>query len=366
METQPSLKCVRFSIMMVCYTAALLVEIAMFVGCKDPVDSPIEQVVPKYIEAMEWDLAGNLYAMTSEGLYLSTDAGDSWTGPSGPNELQQIAITSRNRLFLTQKGCNYYQSPFPGSGETGHQVTVRADLYYSDDFGRSFSLGVLYSAFKGTYITADASDDLYVTYFGNHPMVLHSSNLGVTWDTTRSQSSRDSISFFQYRSEQRRNDFALHVDRAHNLYFKTSRSSNRGLSWEQLPILGNLTQNNMVQGSDGTLWVAEKKQLMESTDYGVTWNSHPLPVDDNETVSCVACDPEGRLYLGTTTASILISTDKGLRWKRTILWESRSGNVAVLTVLHNGAVLAYCEISYPFKCGLFRSLSRGESWEAVL
>ena len=153
---------------------------------------------------------------------------------------------------------------------------------------------------------------------------------------------------------------SLAIDSMNHIYAGTSagiyRSSNEGFSWNQIG-LSNEYVNCITFDIAGVIFAGTGNGIYRSTDGGSQWILGSMGTT-NTSVSSVAIDHLGQVFVGTYSYGVFRSTDKGLTWTQstTGLADRRVNCLAINSLGHLFAgTLA----------GIYCSTDNGRKWNAL-
>jgi photosystem II stability/assembly factor-like uncharacterized protein len=100
------------------------------------------------------------------------------------------------------------------------------------------------------------------------------------------------------------------------------RSSDRGNTWSEVPVLDGISVFDIEFAPDGTTYIATQDSVRKSTDSGLTWATLNLGIGANDQVFDVAIDPSNPSILwvgvadaaGSQPVNTMRSTDAGATW----------------------------------------------------
>ncbi|NUN68499.1 MAG: hypothetical protein HUU02_02190 [Bacteroidetes bacterium] len=219
---------------------------------------------------------GYVYIPTLSGMYSSSNYGSSWSFTDSiakftdgnlvlAKSLGSMVVTSNNYVFGTSSNgvlCS----------------TNRGKNWFEPD-----------TSFHISYIEdiCQIHDTLFVSgIFG----VLRSTNYGLSWDTLAAVDA--------WIAE-------LYTDSLNNIYVSnifgsTYRSSDRGISWHNV-YKGFLA--GFTVGKNNVLFAVDRN-LLKSSDNGLTWIEIVSATDLGVTANSTAIDDEGYLYVGASMRGI--------------------------------------------------------------
>jgi photosystem II stability/assembly factor-like uncharacterized protein len=270
--------------------------------------------------------SGNLYAATNNGVYLSTDNGNSWTSLGLPNTYVGSLAVSEGNLYA---GCIDGRGIFRSKNNGASWTPINTGL--------TANVAVLSLLVNGSNL-----------YAGTNAGVFHSTNNGDNWTAINDLSL--TVNSIVY---------SLSVSDG-NLYAATVggvfRSTNNGSSWAAIntglaanPVVVSL----LVSGSN--LYVVTDAGVFVSANNGNSWTPIYSKLTDNSIIYSFAVN-DSNLYVGTN-GGVFLSTDNGKSWTA-LNMGLNSNNVYSLTVNDDNLFAGTGK-------GVFRFPKNGESWTGV-
>ncbi|HEY4416382.1 MAG TPA: sialidase family protein [Verrucomicrobiae bacterium] len=234
---------------------------------------------------------GNILAgiIFSGGIYLSTNAGASWSESSAPlNYWESISISEDGTKLIA------------GSNNNG--------VYTSSDSGANWFLTSLPGAkvYDGTTLSSNGNNMVVVTGNGAGPGVINTSaNSGTTWSGNVSPN----ISGYGWTSVASSSDGKTVIAGSFGVGVYVSTDS--GASWRTTS-LGNSLWKAVACSDDGTkmLVVNDNTSLYTSTDGGVTWILAAIPAN------AAAISADGTKMFSANTNGVFVSSN-GNSWTNT-------------------------------------------------
>jgi len=332
-----------------------------------------------------------VWAGTSSGLYVSRDAGASWSLVAGvprtfilalavhPTRARIVYVSSQRGLFKTVNGGAGWRrigTELGGVGAIGPQAIAIDPVHPERIYiGGQFYAGVPWSADGGltwqspttvlspyevrALAVDPVSSAVYAAAVGSPGRAYRSLDGGASWRPVGRGLPRTIV-------------LALAVDpeRRADLYAGTLagvwKSADRGASWA--PANRGIRQTSVRDvavdpSAPGTVYAtADYAGVFKSTDRGASWRLLASPDGglDGGLVHAVAAEPRpsaaATLYAGTDLG-IYRSTNGGARWD--FLDVGPIGTVSDLAPSPAGVVFAATS------SGAFRSANHGESWEPI-
>lgn len=265
---------------------------------------------------------GNLLAGTNDGIYISTNAGGSWsdvtTGLTNTfirsiiEDSSFIFAASQDGIFKSGDGGNNWSSSSLGLSSTditdlasfGISIfagTFDGGLYQTFDDGASW-LNVD-SSFTGTMVSSIAilASDVFVSTLDSG--VYKSSNGGQTWVQ---QNNGFPSNYITGLTSAGGNIIAIHSNS--NIY----ASSNGGQNWSFLGTIGANNQIYSIEEISGLLWAGTDEGVFISMDGGLTWNAKKKGLSSPQLTSLASNGND--LYAGTKYGGLMLSQDGGNTW----------------------------------------------------
>jgi hypothetical protein len=292
-----------------------------------------------YGDAFAFDVNGDAYAGTSDGVHVSSDAGASWLPRNaGIEGLRVVALT------------------FDSSGNLW-AGTVSSGVFRSDNLGVSWTmasgglptLGVaaVMTDFEGRVFVALSSGGLYRT-----------DDAGATW--TSIQAGLEDASTLSMVIAP--GNVAYAGGSAHGV----RRSTDHGATWSSAAapemVLSGLTDLIRAPATGHLFLSANGGGVYHSTDGGATWEARNSGLATTD-VGSVAAESGGRLY-AATGEGVFASDDEGGTWVAANAGHEGISMDAVM-VDDQGTVFAVTG-STQFTFAVLRSTDDGASWQEVL
>ena len=323
-------------------------------------------------------LGGGSSKAATGGMWLSADAGKTWTAKNvlpTPAEISSIssadiltievdpqdesAIYAGTRtagLLYTLDGGASWMRPESELAKSGAVLDVevsaksvctvyvlKADrLMKTTTCGRTFDENMYVEGRSDEALTAMAIDwyNPNVVYLGTTAgEILKSSDGGSTWTTVQRTKSKDAISAIEVSNADSR--YVMMGGTKSGMY----RSEDAGISWVALEDSMDDFKNSdrvygLTQTADGsTVLMSSKYGLLASTDKGLTWSSIALVSSGNDvTIMALSVDPDSAktIMYGTETA-IYRSDDGGKAWATSELPSTRAASA--LKIMKDGTIL---------------------------
>jgi len=266
---------------------------------------------------------GNLYAGTTQDIYLSTDFGEFWFSIKTPgltnSWIQSIVTNSSGDIFAgTFGGGIYFSSDTGNNWDVKNQGLNRAvirKLLVEDD--------LMFSAAYGAGI-------------------FRSSDIGKTWEKVNG-----SISSLYIYTIFRHIDGSLFA----GTFGGTYKSTDNGDTWT---FSGSLSPSTFASNSSGNIFAGHQGNgVYRSTDSGITWENinngitylsiQQLEVNSNDDV--FACYPDSLLYRSTDNGNNWMLVNNGLNGDLWSIAHDNSDNLFVSS-----------------ESGFFWSTNNGDSW----
>jgi photosystem II stability/assembly factor-like uncharacterized protein len=266
-----------------------------------------------------------------EGIYKSTDNGDSWFKLKNTVDQFEVYAIFINRLDHIFVGTNY-----------------RDRLYRSTDEGETWEI------INNGYNTAECwaigeNKDGTVMFAGDGQFgyLFRSTNYGLNWELSANLPV-----------------LAFAVDSINNVYCGTHiglyKSTDDGLSWNQIGF-NNIAVNTILIGEADTIFCGtgyydNGQGVYYSPDYGNTWTSMGL---NDKIILSLAFTNHGSLLAGSGVDGVFETTDLGNNWiqHNNGLYNKQAFR---LEVNNNDDIFVGSEFE-----GVFRSMNGGESFEHI-
>lgn len=322
------------------------------------------------------DSAGILSAGTSEkGVFRSIDNGDTWMGAAkGLSDLKikSLTIGSRNGLLALTNTGHMFHSTDGGNAwfsalRRGGNRPVRV-LAVSQHFVYAFLGG-------GQFIRSDDDGrhwiDISAGNLGNiEPTSLLATREGVLLMGVHSLGiyrSTDGAQYWRLSNTGLVFPYVISLEWNANLILAGTQgggiycSSNNGTSWTHAsPESGNILSVKL--DSKGFMYAIVdeygRQQFYRSDDKGKTWTVFQSGLPKGVSLSTMAIDHRGCLFLGSNGSGIYISDSRGETWQERNggLYEKR---ITAIVPSRTGFVYAST------RRGVFRSSNQGKMWELI-
>ncbi len=315
---------------------------------------------------------GYVYMATGDGLYRSTDYGNTWA-LINQTDFIKIVETSNGILLgstintlqqSSDNGVTWIQAS-PYTLTRGFFVAQNGDIFQSTrtnnyrttNNGSSWDTISLKLPFT---IFGEANNDIVASQYGSAPE--RTTDYGDTWNIIQIDTNSPGV-------------YAITTDSAGNLFAGTSinicyRSSDGGKTWQPAgnglfqPLLpANIT--TLTLDNTGAIYATEfdtvgaagYTTLYKSSDNAVTWTK--LTDFANNPIQAVTIGSAGTIFLGTRDSGVILSTNSGKTWS-----PSDSGlapiNILSLFIDSQGNVYAGTGTG-----GVYRSSNNGQVWTAA-
>lgn len=226
---------------------------------------------------------GNILAGTFQGMYLSTDNGNSWSSPEG--ELTGLNVTSFTPGPFIKNVDDFFAGTFGGEG-----------IYKSNDYGITWTPNNSGLTSHYVYALLANNEILYAGTEGSG--VFTSTDNGETWSTNESDISNQAVHSFAAIGK-----VVFAGTNENGIY----RSSNNGESWEHLNSDITSKYINCMQVIENTLVVgAFGKGVFYSTDLGATWREYNSGLQNKNVNSLLRSG--NNLLAGTYGSSVWVNT----------------------------------------------------------
>ncbi len=293
----------------------------------EPTEVPVD-AVHGIVGALGINANGDIYA-GSDGIYRSTDRGDTWTYLSGRDSLSIafFAINSQGHIFAgTRRICDFRTGSCVGGG-----------VYRSIDNGATWQrVGLANRDIYGLVI--DSTDNIFAAAGG----IYRSDDNGNTWAPINTGLVTLGV-------------LSLAVNSSGHLFAGTGgsgifRSTNKGDLW--IPINVGIRSHNVnaiAIRHDGDIFAGIGGEIYRSTDNGDSWTPLNAGFDF---ITVVATNASGHVFIHDNNRHLFRSTDDGDSWES--IWTDRI--VYTLASDANNRLFAGTDK------GVFRSFDNGDHW----
>lgn len=246
--------------------------------------------------------SGNMYLLTSDSFYKSTDFAKSWSKIT--TNLPNIDISADNHLFVTTtpSGEILYFSVTETAG-------VDPSFYRSSDQGQHWANITEAANSPIVYQVFQFGSTVYVATFSQG--IISSQDEGITWQQVSADFSSSMITNLSSAKDK------LFAGTSTNLFMLNSDNTwseaDNGVNDVSLPWLVNYP--------DGSLLAASQYDIFKSTDNGLTWQrSHQgMKIDENGISGLAKDNLTQKTYitwLREFTIDLIFSTDEGNSWAK--------------------------------------------------
>lgn len=285
-------------------------------------------------------MAGKLYVGTSNGVFVSSDNGATWSEAN--QGIKRITIVA-----LATDGTNLYAG---GSAD---------GVFFSSNNGASWT--PRNSGITTLFITSlfGASDGVYV---GTPNGVFFSSNQGMSW-AFRNNGIPSTYDMYVYAET---TDTVFAGSYGVGLY----KSYDHGMNWN---VVGNgfpVASSSLnvfvyaIKGNGNDIFAGTSEGVYKSSNRGLTWSLSNTGFPPGMWAKCFAFKP-GYIFAGTYSEGVYVSTNNGASWSPT---NTGIPDMPFPTGLpHNypsmedlnvsGSAVIACSVD-----GLYRSTNNGASW----
>jgi photosystem II stability/assembly factor-like uncharacterized protein len=267
-----------------------------------------------------------------EGIYKSTDNGDTWT--KLPNTVDQFEVYA---IYI-----NRYDDIFVGTN-------YRHRVYRSTDDGETWVIiNEGYETWECWAIGENKDGTVMFAGDGQFEKLFRSTNYGDSWE------------FVEYLTA-----ITFAADSSSNIYCGTHyglfKSTDDGLTWNptglmEIPVNTILVDNDSVLICGTGYYSNTGDGVFYSTDYGETWNSMGLK---GKEILSLAFTSNKTLLAGSLIDGVYSTTDMGLNWI-----QHNNGlflkQAFRLEVNNDDDIFVGSEVE-----GVFRSTNNGESFEQI-
>ncbi len=284
---------------------------------------------------------GDIFTVNpGEGVYRSTDNGNSWANVLVHNSLDYISINPKGDIYVRDlNGVDFERYFFStDNGDTWNPIydtVLTGKLYFS-------------------------SNNYFFT--SKDYAIYRSKDEGVTWKQTFKLKSY--LNVFTITG----NDKIFQQSYGDKTIYY---SQDYGDTWKNISSpQSNIYSINVSQ--DNSILVGSNNVLFKSVDDGSTWQN-ALTITNKEWMNfpCIYIDNKGKIYAsafplwGSNFGDLYQSNDNGNTWSLTGL---TNRNISSIAVDKNGYVFTANSDNYSFSSygdGIFRSENNGESWEQL-
>jgi photosystem II stability/assembly factor-like uncharacterized protein len=265
----------------------------------------------------------------------NTFSKDFWELVNVPNDtyVRDISFAANGNIL----SCNYGLFESTNSGNSWNDISI---LKYQST---TFQLSAMSIWFQSIY---PINDTLIFACMGDG-VPLKSINAGTTWELVNSELSN--MHTFMKAGNGR-----IFANDAYNLFYTDDLGNtwNRYEPWEKSDV-GTFSKVRMALSTSGELF---------ASNHGV-WVIDPLTLEsvqsneglDSSYIRCFAFK-NGKVYAGTNTSGIYISSDNGITWNN-LTNSPKNVAISVLAVTQSGKLLAGSEDG-----GLYYSTDNGDNW----
>ena len=248
----------------------------------------------------------------------------------------------------------------------GHILTTGYGIYKTTDTGNSWN-DISKFIFQGKEISLSAvpviinsiipvNDTLYFASFYDG-YIIRSTNSGLSW-TPMDSKIQNAKSFVKAENNR------IFANRSNRLFY----TDDLGLTWLQyqgwpLEESGDRNDTRMAISPEGKIFVSNKGVWV--IDPVTLVGTKYITGIDSTYIRCFAFS-NGKVYAGTDTSGIFVSTDNGQSWTN-LPGSPNDVPISVMTVTQSGKIFAgsvgkrYADQS--LKSGLFFSTDDGENWQ---
>lgn len=330
-------------------------------------DSQVQQIIVDpvnpsivYVADLEYISPTNSSTALS-GLYVSTDAGDTWnpTGWIGHDIGKVVIDPSDHTHLLTCSAGNY----------------VGAKLVSSTDSGATWSNGAA-CPYQTSALAIDPTNPLHL-YIGTYNGGLFESTDGGTTQNPVAAFGTDYVTDIELDA-----GTVATPTNPPNVYVSTAGwgvfagvydSTSGGYTWNAVSQgtrgIYNVAVNEMLMGTDGILYLASGGSgIFKSPDQGHTWTqvgaSLVGPTGGEAGANTLIEDPTANstLYAGTAD-SVFKTIDGGATWNRSVSGMPTDPTVYGLTLDPQQTSVIYAALA--FGGGVYKSVDSGASWASA-
>ncbi len=332
------------------------------------IKGPWEQMQGPYGGAV-WAIViasdGTLFIGTNNGVYRSTDGGDSWREINvGLTRLSvgSLVITRQGSILAATDG---YLFRSQDNGDTWNEVyrkyatrnalalglydriylAATGGVYYSPDDGITWNRTALTEPIVIS-IVAQTVDSVEVVCAGTVKRgIFRTTDGGESWQSA-------GLAGIQIPSLAVSNDGLLAAGTEYGVYL----SSDNGQSWYRTPMPKSyIYVYALTFGANKEILAGDSGGIYRSINNGQTWTEHDFV---QSTIQSLAINAENHIFAGTATSGIYRSKDLAKNW------DAINRGLANTTI--NGFALTPDGMFYAASRGggIFRSFDNGSTWEA--
>jgi len=281
-----------------------------------------------FIEAININSSGDILAGTNGGVFRSTNNGDNWTKIQSEQVIYAIATSSANAIFAGSWGNGIFRSIDNGNNwtEINSGITyTRINVLAINSFDEIIA-GSTYFGGGGVFRTADNGGDWTEVYQG----------LSV---------------------------YDLVVNMSNDIFFGTTccgifRSTDNGYSWDEVNNgLANTYIRSLLIDSSNNILAGIQNGLYCSYDNGDNWTEVGNGLPPNTNIYTFICS-SGGIFAGTNNG-IFFSSDTGNNWTET------NNGLSSYTTANSFIFNSSGDIFAGTNNGIYRSTDNGNNWIEV-
>lgn len=298
--------------------------------------------IPLSIDYLTLHNDGSLYASASvQGVYRSTNRGVTWE-----KFFDRLGSISSYTLLGINSSGHLFALPFMSSNGYVYCSTNNGTSWERRENGLDtrFPTNVNFSV--------DAYDNLYLRDFNNK--LYCSTDNGLQWSVLYS----GNVDFVAAHS---RGVLFLGTNNSTNYTTRLSRSTDQGKTWTDIfPDIASkkIRVMNILPGTNGQLFLYTKDTLLVSSDTGFSWQPTNL-VLSGETITDVSVAADGKVFVGTDKGRLYRSGNSGTSWMKAGADFQRYASVNCFAANSGNKIFAGS-----LSDGLFVSTDNGLSWNA--
>jgi photosystem II stability/assembly factor-like uncharacterized protein len=274
-----------------------------------------------YINKLAINSIGDIFAATSDGIFISTNRGSRWDTLRLPPAVSILKLTANDVIFISyyslnastllcskDNGSSWTSLPHPLFFLLSIETDISGNIYISGVGGlfKSTDLGnnweQLYN--RNTYELCILNDSTFVigipgSFVGE---ILYSSDYGNSWDSTDHHV--NVIEFYKYNS----------IILAGGSWGDEGgggvhKSTDGGICWQSSSLERN-SVSSFITNNLNQIFIGTDAGIYFTDDQGTSWQN----VLADSVITTLVRDSKDYLYAGTNEGTFLRSTDNGMTW----------------------------------------------------